>query len=116
MNVETSRTSWARAVAGYDDDFHLQRTPGRKRMSDKYDETLRHHLIEAFGDAVNDLTPCGGREVVHAAIHCLIIAMIQYLGSLSPNIAAEVINPFAQKIYRAAEVAMALHAGKAGTA
>jgi hypothetical protein len=73
-------------------------------------ETLRRNLMEAFGNAVNDLAPYGGREVVDAAANCLIIAMLQHLRRfLPPNMAEALTDAFAQQINHAIEVATALH-------
>ena len=66
--------------------------------------------MEAFGNAVNDLVPYGGREVVDAAAECLIIAMHQDLRRfLPPNAAEALTDAFAQQINRAVEVACAVH-------
>ena len=79
-------------------------------MRTQYNETLRRNLMEAFGNAVNDLVPYGGREVVDAAAECLIIAMHQDLRRfLPPNMAEALTDAFAQQINRAVEVVMAVH-------
>jgi len=79
-------------------------------MRTQYDETLRHDLVEAFGNAVNNLVPYGGREVVDAAEECLILAMLQDLRRfLPPNMAEALTDAFAQQINRAVEVACAVH-------
>jgi len=79
-------------------------------MSTQYDETLRHDLIEIFGNAVNDLTAYGGREVVDAATECLIIAMYQDLRRfLSPNQAVVLAEAFAREVERAVERVRAVH-------
>ena len=76
----------------------------------QYDETLRRNLMEAFGNAVNELAPYGRREVIDAAADCLIIAMHQDLRRLLPPNPAEVLaDAFAQQINRAVEVACAVH-------
>src|SRR5262249_12129616 len=83
---------------------------GGPRMSTQYDKTIRRNLMEAFGNAVNDLIPYGGREVVDAAAECLILAMLQDLRRFVPAHPAEVLTEaFAQKIYRAVEVVCAVH-------
>jgi len=79
-------------------------------MRTQYDETLRRNLMEAFGNAVNDLVPYGGREVDDAATECLILAMHQDLRRFLPPNPAEVLaDAFAQKIYRAVEIVTAVH-------
>jgi hypothetical protein len=79
-------------------------------MRTQYDETLRRDLVEAFGNAVNDLAPYGRREVVDAAEECLILAMLQDLRRfLPPNHAEPIVSAFAREIRRAVEVACAVH-------
>ena len=79
-------------------------------MRTQYDETLRRDLVEAFGNAVNDLAPYGRREVVDAAEECLILAMLQDLRRfLPPNMAEALTDAFAREIRRAVEVACAVH-------
>jgi hypothetical protein len=60
----------------------------------EYDETLRHDLVEAFNNAAIELAPCGALEVTDAAVDCLVIALIQYVGgqSLDGAIVPEVLN------------------------
>lgn len=73
-------------------------------------DQLRQSLMDAFGKAVNDLVPYGGREVVDAAAQCLIIAMLQDLRRfLPPNQAEALTDAFAQQINRAVEVVTAVH-------
>jgi hypothetical protein len=79
-------------------------------MTTQYDVTLRRDPTEAFGNAVNDRAPYGGREVIDAAANCLIIAMLQDLQRfLPPDMAAAITDAFAQQINHAIEVATALH-------
>ena len=79
-------------------------------MTTQYDVTLRRDPTEAFGNAVNDLAPYGGREVVDAAEECLILAMLQDLRRfLPPNHAEPIVSIFAREVRRAVEVACAVH-------
>jgi hypothetical protein len=68
-------------------------------------------MVESLNYAAINQATYGAREVVDAAANFLVMAMIQHLGVLSPSIAEEVINPFAQEVHRAVEAAIALHTG-----
>jgi hypothetical protein len=62
----------------------------------KYDETLRHDLVEAFGKIQCDLAPCGVLEVIDAGIDCLVIALIQHVGRESLD--GAIVNPFLKRV------------------
>jgi len=83
---------------------------GRAVMSYRYDKTLHRDLIEIFGNAVNDLTAYGGREVVDAAKDCLITAMHQDLRRFVPPNSAEALTEvFAREVKRAVKRVRAVH-------